>query len=375
MLGVVSLAVACSGEIGGSAANDAATGADDAASIEDAATECGSDWWDCQYPTRLPLEIDHSEGPLSDVPVLVVLTPVRTDMQVLSVDGLRFVDSAQNLLDYEIDSLGIDGRIHAWVRVPELVTGSNVFYAYYGATDVSDAQNPTGVWSNRFRGVWHLSDDPSASIVDSTGNGNNGQSQGEMSASNGIIGQVGRAVQFDGVDDFIQVANSASLNLAGDEITLSAWVYYTTPQITDVGVIVKSNGNVYNYQLGIEDNSVGNFRVRTDDADKALSRLDSATNLTTNNWHYLVGVYSGSNTRLFIDGELDATDTPQVGSILSTTEPPLLGRRALGDERYLNGAIDEARVESMSRGGTWIRFQYRTMRDEVISYGATEQRP
>ena len=57
-------------------------------------------------------------------------------------------------------------------------------------------------------------------VQDMSGNGNHGEIRGEPQQVNGIVG---KALEFDGVDDFIFVEDSDSLDIT-DALTLSAWV-------------------------------------------------------------------------------------------------------------------------------------------------------
>ena len=46
--------------------------------------------------------------------------------------------------------------------------------------------------------------------------------------------------------------------------------------------------------------------------------------------------------------------------------------RATGDDRFLDGVIDEARVSSLARSASWVELQYRSGRDQLVTYGAVE---
>ena len=57
-------------------------------------------------------------------------------------------------------------------------------------------------------------------MSDNSGNGNDGV----LSGASWTTGKYGGALSFDGVDDFVSVANSTSLDITGTRVTLSAWV-------------------------------------------------------------------------------------------------------------------------------------------------------
>ena len=50
------------------------------------------------------------------------------------------------------------GTLLAWVRIPTLhFNDSTNIYIYYGNSAVtSPTENPSGVWSSGYAGVWHL---------------------------------------------------------------------------------------------------------------------------------------------------------------------------------------------------------------------------
>src|SRR5690606_38973349 len=106
------------------------------------------------------------------------------------------------------------GELH--FKAPSLANATDTtFYIYYGNSSATDyATDATygaeNVWSNGYAGVWHLEEDPGGTapqIVDSTGNGNDGTSEGEMGSDDLTEGQVAKALDFDGSDDYINVPN------------------------------------------------------------------------------------------------------------------------------------------------------------------------
>src|SRR5262245_9330812 len=70
-------------------------------------------------------------------------------------------------------------------------------------------------------GYWNFDEGIGLTAIDLSGNNNTGV------LSNGPLwtdGKFNGAVSFDGVDDYIEVAHSASLNITR-ELTVSAWIY------------------------------------------------------------------------------------------------------------------------------------------------------
>src|SRR5687768_9834072 len=96
-------------------------------------------------------------------------------------------------------------------------------------------------------GHWKLDEGRTRSTADSSGNGNNGSLVG-AGGPQWITGQFGNALRFDGVDEYVNVANSASLGITGD-ITMAAWIKREVPLAFD-GIVAKTDGlNVWDYDF------------------------------------------------------------------------------------------------------------------------------
>ena len=298
---------------------------------------------------------------LTNYPLLVSITD--TDLRDNArADGwdIWFADSdSVTKLDHEIESYDSGtGTLVAWVRIPNLSSSADkVIYLNYGNPSSPDQSNPPGVWDSTYAGVWHLNEDPSGTApqsVDSTSNSNDGTSNGTMTSGDLVTGKIAGALDFDGTDDWVQAPHTASVNLTGTGLTLSGWVS-SLGQTADVGILLKSTSG-YQIHLGIESGETGNFRVNTPDA--GYTRLDTTSTVPTNGtWTYLTGTYDGTTARIYFNGSEQATD-PRTGNIDATTEPVLIGRRAIGDARFMNGDIDEVRMSSVARSAGWIQTEY-----------------
>src|SRR5919108_2173872 len=70
-------------------------------------------------------------------------------------------------------------------------------------------------------GFWNFDEDGGLIAKDSSGNSNAGILVNERQW---ITGTFGAALSFDGIDDYVEVPHSDSLNLTR-ELTISAWIY------------------------------------------------------------------------------------------------------------------------------------------------------
>jgi biopolymer transport protein ExbB len=350
----VCLSFACSSDVDGPKSFDAAG--------------CPAEgWWDCDFTSRRTITIDSTDDDLSNFPLLVSLD--GADLEGMKDQGadLRFVAEDDSLLDYEVDTWAPGESAQIWVRIPALSAASSTSISmYWGNSAAESSANASDVWSNGFQGVWHLNESPVDTMLDSTGNGNLGSALG-MDANAQVPGTIGSSISFDGVDDWIEIADSQSLTMTGEALTLSAWIYMPTAQRSDAGVIVKSDDTDYHYQLGVQSAQFGNFRALTD----SQTYLTGYSPLGTSRWYYLTGVYDGAISKVYVNAHLDNTDS-QSGQLVPADAPLVIGRRALSDERYFVGRIDEARVASVARSQGWIRAEFLNVTGELVTLGAVE---
>ena len=165
---------------------------------------------------------------LANFPVLVSLT-FDTDLSTSEVgdngEGIRFTSDGTNLLDFEIElyeggsnaSVGNYGNVTAWVRIPTLDYNDDMyFYIHYGQS-ISKASTAAGVWEDEpYQVVNHLSseadtDVKTREIKGSRGDGNDDYNTENLStAMQQVVGKIGKALDFDGVDDSLCINNVSS---------------------------------------------------------------------------------------------------------------------------------------------------------------------
>ena len=98
-----------------------------------------------------------------------------------------------------------------------------------GLTKSTDADEPAPV------GWWRLN----GNAEDSSGNNNHGTLSGDPQW---VVGKIGGALEFDGVDDHVDCGNDPSLDITGP-VTIAAWVYPTGSGSSNYPRIVdKSDG-------------------------------------------------------------------------------------------------------------------------------------
>jgi CheY-like chemotaxis protein len=127
-------------------------------------------------------------------------------------------------LSHEVESWSATtGAIKAWVKIPSLsATSDTTIYIFYGNGSISTSQEDViNVWDSNHKMVQHLKE-TSGTHYDSTSNDNDSTSITVTTQGN-ATGQINGADVFDGTDDYINIADSSSLDITNTG-TLSVWI-------------------------------------------------------------------------------------------------------------------------------------------------------
>lgn len=196
---------------------------------------------------------------------------------------------------------------------------------------------------------------------DESGCGNDGTIYG----ATWVDGISGKALSFDGVDDYVDCWSDSSLNIA-DEITIEAWVKPRSLSNKYMCIAGKdrSGGPKYDsYSLKIMKNNNLAFELIIDGTDKRLE-----TSLSDEKWSHFVGTYDGLNMILYKNG-LEVNHVSVSGLI--TTQPNtnfVIGTYSNHD-LFFNGIIDDVAIYSRALTPEEIEAHYLAKR----AGGSTEE--
>jgi chitodextrinase len=175
--------------------------------------------------------------------------------------------------------------------------------------------------------------------IDSSGNGFTGSLiNGPLWAS----GHTGSALGFDGVNDWVGAGNIAALN-GLTRTTVSAWVKGSVGSSSPDGILVAKDAA---FALVVENHKLL-FGVKS--GGQWLGFPASSTGVDDGAYHFVTGVYDGSQIRVYVDGVLEASAF--IGSVtLNTTTTELQIASCLGGPNCDHsgemwaGSIDDVRV-------------------------------
>jgi hypothetical protein len=188
--------------------------------------------------------------------------------------------------------------------------------------------------------------------VDSSGRGNAGTVSGAVWSA---AGRFGSALSFDGVNDWVTVADSSSLDLSSG-MTVEAWVRPSRLGGWRTVVLKERTGGVV---YGLYGDQGSGRPLGQVDIGGERNAVGSAS-LPLNAWSHLAATFDGAVVRLYVNG-VQAGSLPFAGSMPASTGPLRLGGNAVwGDGEWFAGLIDEVRVYDRALSASEIQQDMQT---------------
>jgi hypothetical protein len=150
---------------------------------------------------------------------------------------------------------------------------------------------------------------------------------------------IGGSGYFDGTGDFLSLASNAAFTVGTGNLTIEAWIYVTSLSQTFQGILSGRADVASNFPgLGLTiDNSQLFFTILN-----AGSGLRDSATVPLNQWVHVVGVRSGTNAALFVNGVRKASST---NSENGTSSDMVVGRYyPATNNYYFSGYISGARL-------------------------------
>jgi hypothetical protein len=183
-------------------------------------------------------------------------------------------------------------------------------------------------------------------VGDRTGKGHAGTITG---ATWSPAGKHGGALSFDGVNDWVTVADANDLDLVSG-LTLEAWV-----RPTELGnrwrTVIFKEGSPLAYALYAHERRAGPIAEVL--ASGAVRSARRTTPLPLNVWSHLAATYDGTTLRLYVDGTLVAP-VPVTGSLPATSGALRLGGNDVWNE-WFQGLMDDVRIYDRALSEAEIR--------------------
>ncbi len=202
------------------------------------------------------------------------------------------------------------------------------------------ALNATEIMDRLAMGGWHFDETNGVAAHEYTGNANDGALNNMDSPSCWTAGRMGRALSFDGVDDYVSVPAHGSLNIA-DKLTVEGWI--CPAALSGLGIIA-SKGD-YGYCLAMQ-NGHAVFRTGREDGTGWDVEVVGETALNSSRWYYVAATYRQGMGSLYLDGILDGAAVGAEAAIGTNAQALSIGSgNAYGlDDYYFSGSVDELKI-------------------------------
>jgi hypothetical protein len=181
---------------------------------------------------------------------------------------------------------------------------------------------------------------------DESGNGNNGIIENEATLTTDRFGNPDSAYSFDGMDDYIRVPHSSSLDITGNELTITMWLYNNNPDASNTWKGISKGGyDVGNgYELLFTNYPTSNGKTSLNIGNGGY--FTSSFNTYSDQWIMLTGTFNNGVGKVYINGAEQSYTTQGSISLASSTSDLYIGTRnpANNYEGFVKGKIDDIRI-------------------------------
>ncbi len=187
-------------------------------------------------------------------------------------------------------------------------------------------------------GHWSMDEGTGSIANDRSGNGNHGAVNG----ATWVEGRHGMALSFNGVDNYVEMPVSDSLE-AMNNVSAAAWINYTDAGDGWLGILAngQQGGPWETYGLFVNRGGPFVYAVVNLDGNHATQSTANGV-ITPGTWHHVCSTWDGATVRIYVDGNLEL-EQAQSGVLTATGVPLRIGHR-IGSSHFFNGIIDDVAV-------------------------------
>jgi hypothetical protein len=253
---------------------------------------------------------------------------------------------------------------YLWVKVPEISSSSDTTLSlvYDAAQNWSVYHSPSDVWDSNYVGVWHMNDNSTSTILDSTVYDNDGVKK-DANQPVEIAGQIGKAQNFTSSNsEYISVSDDDSLDL---NTTLTISCFVKVSDYSDyASFIAKGLNNGYEIEL-----------VQTSGVVKGVFGMDIGTKQDMDtvsaigtDWALITMAFDGNNFSVYLNQELKEV-VEHIGVVVSNPYAFLFGARGTvsPSQLFMDGCLDEVQISNVARSSGWIELTYLSQIDALLT--------
>ena len=186
--------------------------------------------------------------------------------------------------------------------------------------------------------VWHFDELRGSRVLDATSNG----LDGKLCGATRVDGRFGKAIECDGVDDYVRLPGVGRL----EEGTVEAWVKLLKPTSGQTGFVTFGMGYGKKHDLAVLGSSPKMPKFTTTPASfgictNAWVTAQDSTGLDFGEWHHVAGTWGPGGIKFYRNGELTAQADDYTGA-MPEHRSVLIGASAWNSHTAC--VVDEVRI-------------------------------
>jgi len=217
-------------------------------------------------------------------------------------------------------------------------------------------------------GCWPFDEGTGMTAYDHSKYGNHGSLE-NMAEEDWVDGKVGKALDFDGENDYVDCGDDVSLDIT-TAITITAWIKTSIPTVAQKCIISKIDATD-GYSLEMQNHKLKGF-VRLGGVNSC--NAISTTSIDDQEWHFCVFTNDGTTIRIYVDGTEEDSHTEGLASIGITNQRLWIGEFDNWSGYFFPGLIDEVRIYNRALTEAEIKALHDTPGHRIHEIPVTEER-
>jgi len=229
-------------------------------------------------------------------------------------------------------------------------------------SDVPGSNVTQNVWDSDFEAIYHMNDYPdSDNITDSTGNVDG--VKGASDEPTETTGKIGDCQNFDGGDVINLGTGSFNIPTGFLSVLIKPASYPSTenPIFCQDGV-GHTSGDFF---VWMDNTAYCSFGVSNG---VSLPQIKSNSPFSIDTWYHVGFQFGTGGIKMYVDNVLQTATDALTNGLTNTAVPTEIGAR-VRSIKYFDGDIDELRISSIQRPVEWIKVEYHSAEDSLITWG------
>lgn len=290
----------------------------------------------------------------------------KSDFHIFDANNV----SVANATDLDINAHGTTDKFDQ-LDIGDFTAGTadgqfaNMYYSWiftrkYAATPPTTTVSSYEEQNTDPIAYWKFDEGYGTTTYDSTANAINGTLGTGSSAPSWTSSDLcisGKCLKFDGTNDYVDAGGASSLSFS-NTITVSAWIKKTSAGSTYQGVVDKGRDDYGAWSLNVDEAAgKATFKARINGTNRSIV---AQTAYTVGSWNHIVGVYDGSNLRIYQNGIL--SNSAAYSGALGTNSLKVYIGAANSTSNIIglpfSGQIDDVKIYRYARSAVQVKADY-----------------